>query len=112
MAQSLETPLSDLRDGSANYARRSVNEEVVEEETPEEVITAIVESGSVITDETGVELPMASAEVVEMIAGSDPYITRGSVTFRFLVDCSAFPNSATQQCIETTTSGPNGSKFR
>ncbi len=74
----------------------------VVEETPEEVITAIVESGSVITDESGVELPMASAEVVEMIAGSDPYIIRGAVTFRFLVDCSAFTNSATQQCIETT----------
>ncbi len=97
----VETPVSSSATEVQTTPEESVIEEVVEAETPEDVITAIVESGSVITDETGVELPMASAEVVEMIAGSDPYITRGSVTFRFLVDCSAFPNSATQQCIET-----------
>ena len=72
------------------------------EEPPSDVMTTIADSGSVIMDGSGNELPMASAEVAEVLAGSDPYITRGLVTYRFLADCSAFTNSDTEQCIETS----------
>ncbi len=82
-----------------------VEEGVVEAESAAEVISVIAESGSVITDETGVELPMASAELAEVIASADPYIIRssphGDITYRFLYDCSAFTNSATEECVET-----------
>lgn len=80
---------------------QAVDTGIVDEETPADVITAIADSGSVITDETGHELPMASTELANVIAGSDPYITRGLVTYRFMTDCSGFTNSATEQCIET-----------
>lgn len=73
----------------------------VVEEAPADVMTALAESGSVVIDGSGNELPMASAEVAEVLAGSDPYIIRGLVTYRFLADCSAFTNSDTEQCIET-----------
>ena len=68
-------------------------------------MTAIAESGSVITDNSGNELPMASAVVAEVITGSDPYIIRpsihGDVTYRFLVSCAGYTNDATHECIET-----------
>ena len=68
-------------------------------------MTAIAESGSVITDDAGNELPMASSVLAEAIAGSDPYIIRpsihGDVTYRFLVSCASYTNDATNECIET-----------
>jgi hypothetical protein len=76
------------------------------EETAADVITAIAESGSVITDDSGNELPMASSVVAEAISGSDPYIIRpslhGDVTYRFLVSCAGYTNDATNECIETS----------
>ena len=75
------------------------------EETAADVMTVIAESGSVITDDAGNELPMASSVVAEAIAGSDPYIIRpsihGDVTYRFLVSCVGYTNDATNECIET-----------
>ncbi len=78
---------------------------VAEQENTEDIFEAISDSGSVITDDSGNELPMASAEVAEAIAGSDPYIVRpsihGDITYRFLVSCAGYTNDATHECIET-----------
>ncbi len=78
---------------------------VVEQENVADIIASISDSGSVITDNAGNELPMASAEVAEVIAGADPYIIRpslhGDVTYRFLVSCAGYTNDATHECIET-----------
>jgi hypothetical protein len=79
---------------------------VVEQENTDDIFAAISESGSVITDNAGNELPMASVEVAEVIAGADPYIIRpslhGDVTYRFLVSCVGYINDATNECIETS----------
>lgn len=72
-----------------------------EAETPADVLAVIADTDSVVTDAVGNPLPMASNEVAEVIAGSDPYITRSGVTYRFMTDCTGFTNSATEQCIET-----------
>ena len=78
---------------------------VVEQENAANIFAAISASGSVITDNAGNELPMASAEVAEVIAGADPYIIRpslhGDITYRFLVSCVGYTNDATHECIET-----------
>ncbi len=78
---------------------------VAEQENTADIIDAINDSGSVVTDNSGNKLPMASAQVAEVIAGSDPYIIRpsihGDVTYRFLVSCAGYTNDATHECIET-----------
>lgn len=74
--------------------------------TPEavaDVVDALQENDLAITDENGQPVSLASQEVVETIANPDPWIIRGEITYRFLADCSAYPDTATQICTTSTT---------
>ena len=63
--------------------------------TTEEVIAAnvaaLVESGSVITSETGETLPLSSVEAADLLAEGDPVIVRGATTYNFLPTGSSCP---------------------
>ncbi len=67
--------------------------ELVEESAPAEVlpVEALEEIGVVIVDEQGASLPLASELAEELLTGGDPYFKVGTVTHRFMQDCSAYP---------------------
>ncbi len=58
------------------------------EESP---VEALEEIGVVIVDEQGESLPLASELAGELLTGGDPYFKVGTVTHRFMEDCSAYP---------------------
>ncbi len=59
---------------------------------------ALEEIGVVIVDEQGESLPLASELAEELLTGGDPYFKVGTITYRFMEDCTGYEN-----CTTTTT---------
>jgi hypothetical protein len=56
-----------------------------------------------LVDAQGEPMDMASQASAEVFTAADPYYKVGPVFYRFLVSCTAFPNSATSICQESST---------
>ena len=57
----------------------------------------------VILDENDAVQDMASVQSAGIISTADPYFKVGTITYRFLVNCAPFPDSATSICAESPT---------
>ncbi len=69
-----------------------------------EVVDAAADADVVLVDENGEPVVMASAETEALLTENpDPWIVRGDITYRFLADCSAYPDDAFNDCTESTT---------
>jgi hypothetical protein len=108
----VEAPAEEVVPTEETIATEEVTEPAVEApvekvntESVAEIAAAVADTGSVITDATGNELTMASQETLEVLSTGDPYIDRVvegvTIQYTFLEDCTAYPNTPTQQCIET-----------
>lgn len=71
---------------------------IIEEVDFSEIVEALEEANFVIVDETGAELPLASQEAAEILLAPDPFIERAGVTYRFMTDCSGYPDNPTSIC--------------
>ena len=67
------------------------------------VVEALEVASVVIVDEAGNEVPLASQDAAEILLVPDPYIERGGVNYRFMSDCSAYPDSPTSVCTVSAT---------
>lgn len=62
--------------------------EEVPVETP--VAEALAEAGVVLAGEDGEPLPLASATAAEVLANGDPFFKVGTITYRFMEDCTGW----------------------
>ncbi|MBX3045706.1 MAG: right-handed parallel beta-helix repeat-containing protein [Anaerolineales bacterium] len=87
-------------------AEEASAEEPAPQETLADVVQALSESEAVLVDANGAPLALATNEAAELLANPDPYIERGGITYRFLNDCSAFPDDPENICYESATLTP------
>jgi putative surface-exposed virulence protein len=67
-----------------------------------ETAALVDEPQVVLMDPAGEPMDMASQESAQVLAVADPYFKVGLKYYRFLTDCSSYPASPTNECIETS----------
>ena len=72
-------------------------------ESVAEVVAVLDTTDSVLLDENGEAIPLASEEAAEILAVSDPYVVRAGVTHRFLSECTGQPVDALNTCTVSST---------
>jgi parallel beta-helix repeat protein len=87
----VDTPAeSTPADGTPSTAEPPAESNPAVEAAPDltGTVTLLNQTDSVLTDENGDPIPLASQEAVEMLSDPDPYIVRGATTYAFTkTDC-------------------------
>lgn len=79
----------------------SAETQIIEEATPVEGIPAALEENDLmLVDESGQPIDMASQESSQTMAAADPYFKVGLVFYRFMTDCTLYPDSPTSICTD------------
>ena len=74
---------------------------VEEAEVVADVVEAAAEADVTLVGEDGEPVVMAETDTVELITDNpDPWIERGGITYRFLADCTPYPDTPTEICTE------------
>ena len=73
-------------------------------ETVADVVDILSVTDSVLTDETGNVIPLASQEAVDQVVNLDPYIVRSGIKYMFLSSgCAAYASDPNVVCKESRT---------